>query len=99
MVVVFGVTGQQGSWTARAFHDAGWHVVGVSRSSKLAAHCDEMRSADLENVGEVARAAAGADVVFAITQPWKKNGSVDAELEKRQCEVSRSRASCISFRS
>ncbi len=86
-VVVFGATGQQGSWAAKAFHDAGWRVIGVSRSSRLAKHCDEMRAAELESAEQVAKACQGADVVFGVTQPWDKSGKVHEEREKRQAEV------------
>jgi uncharacterized protein YbjT (DUF2867 family) len=86
-VVVFGVTGQQGSWTAKAFHEAGWRVIGVSRSAKLAKHCDEMRAADMESAEQVAKACAGADVVFGVTSAWLKDGKVDEALEARQAEV------------
>jgi uncharacterized protein YbjT (DUF2867 family) len=94
-VVVFGVTGQQGSWTAKAFHDAGWHVIGVSRSPKLAKHCDEMRSADIESAEQVAKACAGAEVVFGVTSAWAKDGKVFEEVEARQAEVGKPVVNCV----
>lgn len=72
---------------AKAFHEAGWRVIGVSHSTKLAKSCDEMRSANLEIADEVASACKGADVVFGVTQPWTKTGKVDEMREKRQAEV------------
>ncbi len=36
----------------------------------------------------MAKACAGADVVFALTQPWTKDMTVDEASEARQAEVS-----------
>jgi hypothetical protein len=46
-----------------------------------------MRAADLENAEQVAKACIEADVVFALTQPWGKNGKADESSEARQAEV------------
>lgn len=88
VIVVFGVTGQQGSWVARIFKEEGWKVIGVSSRPGTKAPKEvgdiEMRTADLRNAKQVADASRGADVVFGVTNPWGKNFKADEEGEKQQ---------------
>jgi hypothetical protein len=77
---------QKGGWAAKEFKAAGYYVVGVTRSGKSIPSCDKVVTAELTSADSVAAACAGADLVFGLTQPWLKNGSVDEELEKKQAE-------------
>lgn len=88
-VAVFGITGQQGSWAARFFLEAGWRVVGISRSGEQLSdpHLQgaEMRAGDLTDAESVRKAVHDCHVVFAITNPWK-GFAVDEQLEQRQVQ-------------
>src|SRR5689334_7112162 len=72
-IVVTGVTGSQGSATARRLVRAGVRVRGLTRNPEsakaraLASAGVEMLRGDLEDVASLDRALAGADGVYAVT--------------------------------
>lgn len=78
--VVTGITGQQQSAVARAFHKRGWDVRGAARNSENTA-LGETRAGDLETGGGLAEAFDGADIV-AFTLPQDHRGGVMPKMAR-----------------
>jgi hypothetical protein len=78
LIVVFGVTGQQGGSMARRFlEDASYRVRGVTRNAtsdkalSLAKQGIDIVQADLEDVESLKKALVGANLVFTVTDYWE----------------------------
>lgn len=75
LIVVVGVTGQQGGSVARVFLDEpGWRVRGITRSPEkhplLVEQGIELVAADLDDPPSLEKAFAGANAIFGVTDFW-----------------------------
>ena len=78
LVVVVGLTGNQGGSVARRFlQDPEYRVRGLTRNPDSSAANDlafagvEVIQADLDNLESVAKAFAGAHLIFTVTNDWE----------------------------
>lgn len=78
LVVVLGITGNQGGSVAQRFlRDPKYKVRGITRDSarpiflKLVDQGVEIVEADLDDVSSLDRAFAGANVIFSVTNYWE----------------------------
>ena len=78
LIVVIGVTGNQGGSVARRFlADPKYKVRGVTRNpanpkaQQLASEGVEIISADLDDVDSLKKAFAGANLIFSVTNYWE----------------------------
>ena len=78
LIVVIGVTGNQGGSVARRFlQDPNYKVRGLTRNSnsdaakQLAVEGIEIVQAELNDVDSLAKAFAGANVIFSVTNYWE----------------------------
>ncbi|CAO2651638.1 Nn.00g042080.m01.CDS01 [Neocucurbitaria sp. VM-36] len=77
-IAIIGVTGNQGSSTARAFlNEPGWTVRGITRypskvsAKKWAAEGVELIAADLDDLQSLKSAFHGANVIYGSTDFWQ----------------------------
>jgi nucleoside-diphosphate-sugar epimerase len=84
-VVVLGVNGHVGSFTARAFVEAGWDVTGMARTDKHGLRGVRFVKGDAESVEDMRRAIGDVDVVVnALNLPydtWDK-GRKEAQMAR-----------------
>ena len=84
-VVVLGVNGHIGSFTARAFAEAGWDVTGMARTDKHRLRGVRFVKGDAESVEDMRRAIGDVDVVVnALNLPydtWDK-GRKEAQMAR-----------------
>lgn len=79
-VTILGINGHVGRATAQAFAAAGWRVIGFGRANRNPLPGVEFIPGDAENVADMRRAVAEADVVFnALNLPYDKWGNGAAE--------------------
>lgn len=78
LIVVLGVTGNQGGSVAQAFlKDSDYRVRGVTRNAsspkaqELASQGIEIVQADLEDTPTIVSAFKGANVIFSVTNYWE----------------------------
>lgn len=76
LLVIIGITGQQGSSVYKEFKDeAGWRIRGITRSPDKHAHLKadnvELVAADLDDVDSLKKAFDGAHAIFAVTDFWQ----------------------------
>ncbi|KAI0141620.1 NmrA-like family protein [Xylariaceae sp. FL1272] len=92
IITVFGATGNQGGAIVKTFLNdpalkSSWSVRGVTRdvsknlAMRLATQGVEVVEADLNDKASIARALAGSDTAFAVTNYWEK---MDMKLEEQQ---------------
>ncbi|KAI8626728.1 NmrA-like family protein [Xylariaceae sp. FL1651] len=92
IITVFGATGNQGGAIVKQFLNdpklnAAWAVRAVTRdvskdsAKKLASQGAEVVAADINDEASLAKAMAGSDTVFAVTNYWEK---LDMKLEEQQ---------------
>ncbi len=84
-IAILGINGRIGQETARAFVAANWRVIGMGRSNRAGLAGVEFMEGDVDRPEQMARAIAGADVVFnALNLPYHKweNGRAEAQLAK-----------------
>ena len=72
-VVILGVNGHIGSFTARAFAEAGWEVTGMARTDKHKLAGVRFVEGDSDTVEDMRRAIGDIDVVVnALNLPYDK---------------------------
>ena len=75
LLVIIGITGQQGSSVAKVFQDEpGWRIRGITRKPakypELQEQGIELVSADLDDETSLTKAFAGANAIYAMTDFW-----------------------------
>ena len=83
-VTVLGSNGHIGNAAMIAFRDAGWQVTGFGRSNRRPVAGTQFIEGDANDVDQVTRAIADADVVVhALHLPYDKwgNGAAEAQLQ------------------
>ena len=83
-VTVLGSNGHIGNAAMIAFRDAGWQVTGFGRSNRRPVAGTQFIEGDANDVNQVTRAVADADVVVhALHLPYDKwgNGAAEAQLQ------------------
>ncbi|KAK5125422.1 hypothetical protein LTR85_000531 [Meristemomyces frigidus] len=95
IVVVVGVTGNQGGSVARRFlQDPQYHVRGLTRhptsdmARELADKGVEVVQADLDDVESLKEAFAGANLIFTVTNYWEPFFRPDCRQEAAQLGIS-----------
>lgn len=84
-VTILGINGHIGHEAARAFQAAGWRVVGFGRSYRRLINGVTFCRGDANDVADIRRAIAGADVVVnALNLPYDKwfGGAAEAQFAK-----------------
>lgn len=78
LIVIIGITGNQGGSVARTFHkDPSWRIRGLTRDTQssaslaLSAQGIEMVQANLHDPSSLADVFRGANLVFSVTDFWK----------------------------
>ena len=87
-VLVLGATGGVGHEVAHAFLRRGWHVKALCRRPMASDDGIEWVVGDAMRAGDVARAAAGATLLFhGVNPPGYKNwrGLADSHAGQRHC--------------
>jgi uncharacterized protein YbjT (DUF2867 family) len=84
LIVIIGITGNQGGSVADAFiDDPAWRLRGISRDVQSAASQSwsdkgvEMVQANLHDPESLKHVFKGANVVFSVTDFWKPFGKVE----------------------
>lgn len=95
LIVVIGVTGNQGGSVALRFlQDPNYRVRGLSRnpasekSKELAAKGVEIVQAELNDVESLKKAFAGANLIFSVTQYWEPFFRPDCREEAKKQGIS-----------
>ncbi|CAM1503494.1 Fc.00g010850.m01.CDS01 [Cosmosporella sp. VM-42] len=90
LIVIVGITGVQGSSVADTYLQApGWKIRGVTRdphssnAKEWAEKGIEVVRGDLNDVGSLKRAFAGADVIFGVTDFWTVWKDPESKNKKR----------------
>ena len=97
-VTVLGLNGHVGRAAVAAFADAGWEVTGFGRTNRHPDQRVRFVKGDADNVVELKRAIAGADVVFnALNLPYDKwdQGRAEAQVARVVEAVSGSGATLV----
>lgn len=76
LLVIIGITGQQGSSVYKQFKDEpGWRIRGITRNPAKAAHLKadnvELVAADLDDEASLRKAFDGANAIFSVTDFWQ----------------------------
>lgn len=95
LIVVVGVTGNQGGSVARKFlEDPAYRVRGLTRNTNspnataLAAKGVEVVQADLDDVNTLIPAFAGANVIFSVTNYWEPFFRPDCRAKAEELGIS-----------
>ncbi len=95
LIVVVGVTGNQGGSVALRFlQDPRFRVrgltrdVGSAKARAMAARGVELAAADLDDVASLERAFAGANAIFSVTQYWEPFFRPDCRARAEQQGIS-----------
>src|SRR5471030_2279332 len=94
-ILITGVTGNQGGAVARALHDKGFHLRGLTRTpdseraAALARHGVEVVKGDLDDETTLRRALAGAWGVFSVQNPLPAGVEHEEAQGKRLATLAR----------
>ena len=95
LIVVIGITGNQGGSVAQRFlKDSNYRVRGVTRNpdnpkaKEFAAQGVEIVQADLDDVESLKKAFQGANVIFTVTQYWEPFFRPDCRQEAQEQGIS-----------